>query len=207
MLVIWNIVTALLHLQCTNSVGNAISTAHKIMNTQPTPTAYRAKSHPNSAKAIRMQNEPTAVYRQKLTSRFVEESPMLNIGSIVSSHDAFKAAWAFWDLEEIGLIEHAYALYVNRSNAPIAWALISTGSMAGCDMDPKIIMSHALLSGAHGLVIYHNHPSGDLTPSQADYVVTNNIKQAGKVLDISLLDHIILAPNGTFHSFADHGRL
>ena len=68
-------------------------------------------------------------------------------------------------------------------------------------------MGVALKSMACGIIISHNHPSGNLLPSSADREITNKIKEAGKLMEITLLDHIILSPEGTFYSFADEGDL
>jgi DNA repair protein RadC len=82
-----------------------------------------------------------------------------------------------------------------------------TGGITGTVADIRIIMAVALKAMACGMVISHNHPSGSLKPSSADKQLTDKIKEAGKLMDINLLDHIILSPEGTFYSFADEGEL
>ena len=71
----------------------------------------------------------------------------------------------------------------------------------------KIIMGVAVKAMACGMVISHNHPSGILKPSSADKQLTDKIKEAGRRMDINLLDHIILSPERTFYSFADEGLI
>ena len=83
---------------------------------------------------------------------------------------------------------------------------IAEGGIAATIMDVRIIMSAALNVLATSIVVCHNHPSGNLKPSEADINITKNIKEAGKVMDISVLDHVIITTDGHF-SFADEGIL
>jgi DNA repair protein RadC len=104
-------------------------------------------------------------------------------------------------------IEHRevmYALYLNRANKVLGAYLIGIGGVAGVAADPKLIFQAALKLNASGLILAHNHPSGNTSASQADIELTNRVRQAGKFLDIQLLDHIIMLPNSHF-SFADEG--
>ena len=78
--------------------------------------------------------------------------------------------------------------------------------MTGTVADPKLIFVAALKSGATGVLLAHNHPSGNLTPSQADIDLTRKIKEGGKLLEIQLLDHLIITSEG-YYSFADEGLL
>jgi DNA repair protein RadC len=81
---------------------------------------------------------------------------------------------------------------------------VSSGGITGTVADPKLIFVAALKSGACGLVLSHNHPSGNLQPSQADIELTKRIKEGGKLLDIQLLDHLIITSEG-YCSFSDEG--
>jgi DNA repair protein RadC len=83
---------------------------------------------------------------------------------------------------------------------------ISTGGFAGTVADPKVIFSIALKACASSIILSHNHPSGNLKPSQADLNLTRKIKSGGELLDIAVLDHIILTSDSYF-SFADEGIL
>jgi DNA repair protein RadC len=84
--------------------------------------------------------------------------------------------------------------------------VVSSGGITGTVADPRIILKKALESGAVGLILCHNHPSGSLRPSQADQELTNKIREASRFLDIKLLDHVIVSQEGYF-SFADDGLL
>lgn len=96
--------------------------------------------------------------------------------------------------------------FLNRANKPIGHYLLSIGGMTGTVADPRLLFSTALLCGAVSIALCHNHPSGSLTPSRADETITTQIKEAGKLLDIKLLDHIILTETA-FYSFMDEGRI
>lgn len=102
--------------------------------------------------------------------------------------------------------EEFWVLILNRANRVIKKQQISQGGVAGTVADPKIIYKSALDSLASGIILAHNHPSGNLTPSQADIDLTKKLKEAGKMLEIQVLDHIIVAGQKYF-SFADEGML
>lgn len=97
-------------------------------------------------------------------------------------------------------------IFLNRSNKVIAFEQISEGGITGTVVDIRIILKKALLHESVSMVICHNHPSGNLEPSVADEMITQKIKDAGLLLDIRLLDHIIVSTEGHY-SFADHGKL
>ncbi|MBL4585589.1 MAG: JAB domain-containing protein, partial [Flavobacteriales bacterium] len=81
---------------------------------------------------------------------------------------------------------------------------ISKGGVSGTVVDPKVVFKLAVQYPASGIVLAHNHPSGNLKPSQADIELTKKLKQAGKALDIPVLDHLIIG-EGEYFSFADEG--
>jgi DNA repair protein RadC len=80
------------------------------------------------------------------------------------------------------------------------------GGISGTVIDPKTVYQAALKANASGVIIAHNHPSGNPLPSDADKLITAKLKDAGEVLDINLLDHIVLLPEG-YTSMADDGML
>lgn len=102
--------------------------------------------------------------------------------------------------------EEFWLLMLNRANLVIKKELISRGGVAGTVVDTKIIFKAAIENYASSIIICHNHPSGNLKPSEADIKITKNIKEAGKIMEIPLLDHLIVTENG-FYSFADEGML
>jgi DNA repair protein RadC len=95
-------------------------------------------------------------------------------------------------------------LLVNRAHRVIKKKRISEGGVSGTVADPKIIFKMALEELASGVVVAHNHPSGNLQPSQSDIDLTKKLKEAGKFLEVQLLDHLIIAGN-KYYSFTDEG--
>ena len=127
-----------------------------------------------------------------------EEKPKIG-----GSADAFEILKA--DLLDIPH-EAFWIILLNRANRVIKKHQISQGGVAGTVADPKIIFKVAVEELASGIILAHNHPSGNLTASQADIDLTKKLKESGKLLDIQVLDHIIIAGKKYF-SFADEGLL
>lgn len=102
--------------------------------------------------------------------------------------------------------EVGYLLFLNQNNVIKAEKLISQGGASATIIDPKIVFREALNHLATGIIIAHNHPSGNLKPSRADIVLTHKLYAGGKLLDIAVLDHLIISRKGYF-SFADEGMM
>jgi DNA repair protein RadC len=103
-------------------------------------------------------------------------------------------------------IEQFYLLHLNRANRLLKTECISTGGVSGTVADAKVIFKKALDAGASSIVLCHNHPSGNLKPSDADIELTKKIVASGKLLDINVLDHLIVANTG-WYSFQDEGMM
>jgi DNA repair protein RadC len=102
--------------------------------------------------------------------------------------------------------EEFWVLLLNRANRIIKKHQISQGGVTGTVADPKLIFKVAIEELASGIILAHNHPSGNLTASQADLDLTKKLKDAGKLLDIHVLDHIIIGGKN-YYSFADEGLI
>jgi len=102
--------------------------------------------------------------------------------------------------------EEFWVLLLNRSNSIIDKIKISQGGISGTVTDVRIILKTALDKMASGIILCHNHPSGNLKPSETDNAITQKIKEAGKLMDINVLDHIIVSEK-SFFSFADEGLI
>ena len=98
-----------------------------------------------------------------------------------------------WDDMKIGLLEQFKVIFLNRSNRVLGISNISTGGVAGTVVDTKILFATALKAVASSIILAHNHPSGNVEPSPQDRTLTKKIEEAGKVLDITVLDHIIFS--------------
>ncbi|WP_028981864.1 RadC family protein [Sporocytophaga myxococcoides] len=102
--------------------------------------------------------------------------------------------------------EEFWIILLNRSNDVIKKVFISSGGVAGTVADPKMIYKHALEHLASAIILVHNHPSGNLKPSEADISLTRKLKQAGSFLEIPVLDHLIFTDH-EYYSFADEDKL
>lgn len=125
---------------------------------------------------------------------------------ITSSKDAIDVFRQYFDSEEIDYRESFFTLYLNQANNVLGIQRISQCGITSTLVDVRIIMQAALLCNACAVIIAHNHPSGNLKPSNADRTITQNIKKASEFLNIQLLDHCILSST-EYLSFADEGLL
>lgn len=100
--------------------------------------------------------------------------------------------------------EEFWILFLNRSNRVINRMKLSQGGVSGTVTDVRMVMKKAIEYLASGIIVCHNHPSGNLNPSESDTKITTKIKDAGSLMDIQLLDHLIISGKD-YYSFADNG--
>jgi DNA repair protein RadC len=125
---------------------------------------------------------------------------------ISSSQDAYEELLKWFPEETISLQERFVTLYLNRANRVLGAYLASSGGITGTVADPRLIMTVALKTAAVGIILGHNHPSGNLKPSKTDELLTRKLQEAGHLLDIAILDHIVVSTEG-YYSFADSCKL
>ena len=143
-------------------------------------------------------SEIQIIYRNKI--------PANDRPKVTSSQEAFKLFISSWDMNRIELVEQFKILLLNRGNRVMGISEISTGGISGVDVDPKIVFGTAVKAGACGMILAHNHPSGNLEPSQPDKNLTAKFKSAGRFLDIEVMDHLIVGPRN-YYSFMDEGLM
>lgn len=143
-------------------------------------------------------NEISLVYNRTYN---LAERPDVN-----SSRKAAELLREFWDLNRMDLLEQFRILLLSSSNRLLGTYECSTGGTDTTVVDPRLIFACALKANARKIVICHNHPSGNLKPSQADLAITQKLISCGKLLEILVIDHIILSSTG-FFSFADEGLM
>lgn len=132
-----------------------------------------------------------------------QNSKTVSKPKISCSNDAYRYAQNyFYDLNH----EEFYALYLNRANKILKAVQISKGGISGTVADGKLIFNHALELKASGIILVHNHPSGNAEPSASDIQLTSSLKKFGAYIEVQILDHLILTGDNYF-SFADEGRL
>ena len=121
---------------------------------------------------------------------------------ISKAGDVFKEVKEFTDKQQ----EHFITLYLDGANCIIESRVITIGTINQSLVHPREVFSHAIEKRATSIIVTHNHPSGILKPSREDILVTDRLKQSGKLLGIELLDHVIISVNG-FFSFKDEELL
>lgn len=109
-------------------------------------------------------------------------------------------------MNRIELVESFKIILLDRRNSCLGISEISSGGISCSTADPKIIFATALKSRASNLILAHNHPSGNIVPSNSDIAISRKLREAGKVLDINVLDHLIVTPD-QYYSFANEGKL
>jgi DNA repair protein RadC len=112
----------------------------------------------------------------------------------------------YFDLQ-FAMKEYSGVIGLNRANKIILHEIISEGGKCGTVVDTRLIFPTLLIHGCTAFILWHNHPSDRLIPSDEDLKITKEVKEAGNFLNIRLLDHIILGENPSYYSFADEGKL
>ena len=125
---------------------------------------------------------------------------------IYSSEDAYKILLPTYKEGTICYKEYFKVLLLSQSNQVLGYTLISEGGITETCADVRVILQAALLTNSVALVLAHNHPSGNLKPSRQDMEITKQVKEAAKLMRISVIDHLILTDAG-YYSFADEGLL
>ena len=125
---------------------------------------------------------------------------------ITSVNKAFEVLLNSWDLDTIELQEEFKVLLLNRANEVLGIYPLSKGGITGTVVDSRLIFAVALKCNATGILLCHNHPSGNLKPSDNDISLTRSIKKCADFLEIALVDHLIITRNG-FFSFSNEGKL
>lgn len=126
--------------------------------------------------------------------------------SIKTASDCYQLLINTWDLNGIEVYEEFKVLLLNRANRVTGLYQLSKGGICGTVADPRLVLAVALKSLSVGLVLAHNHPSGNLTPSIADRELTTKMKVAASYHDITILDHLVIS-NDSYYSFAENGLL
>ena len=152
-------------------------------------------SPPQRARAIR--------YRLRTVSLKLNEPPAAAVSSPEQALAFLLPLYA--DLDEDR--EHLVLLALDTQNRVRGYKVVATGGQAASVVDPKTLFRDALLLGAASIIVAHNHPSGDPTPSSEDLRLTRQLVDGGKVLDLRVHDHIVLGHGDRFVSLADHGEM
>lgn len=144
-------------------------------------------------------------YAAEVQLRYELLNPVAFYPQITGSADVYELAKPMF----ANVMEHREAMlvfFLSRSNRIVNWMLLSLGGIAGTVTDIRVILQAALLSNASNFIMLHNHPSGNPEPSDSDVKLTKEYAEAGRLLSIPLLDHIVVTRDG-YTSLADNGLM
>lgn len=139
---------------------------------------------------------------QPYKCRLVKDGPAIEIGSVREASEPRACERLFCKLFEGLPHEELWILMVNVKNEAIGTARVSMGGAHGCAVKAMDVFRPAIVGGAVAIIVAHNHPSGDFTPSAADEEMTQNMIEAGEIMGIMVLDHLIFTPAGDWISMA-----
>lgn len=122
---------------------------------------------------------------------FVQEEKGGQSRSITNPEQAAVAAREHWERQPTTLQEKIFILTLDTKNKPISWHQVFIGTLDACIVHPREVFRVAIVDGAKSIILSHNHPSGDATPGEEDFRVTKRLSEAGKLLGIDVLDHIV----------------
>ena len=122
------------------------------------------------------------------------------------SRDAFDYLKTFYSTDTLHCQEQFVVLYLNKANCPLGGIPLFKGGLCATVVDFKLLLGIAVKALASGIIISHNHPSGNNKPSPEDRQLTTKLKDACKLMDIQLYDHIIVTGEDSYYSFADEGE-
>jgi DNA repair protein RadC len=142
--------------------------------------------------------EVELIYRNKM--------PPSSRPSVKASDQAYDLLLKSWDMNKIELQEQFRVMLLDRKKSCIGISTIATGGISNCLVDLKLVFATALKASASSIIIAHNHPSGNVTPSEEDKTLTARFAQAGRILELPVIDHLIVTREG-YTSLADEGLL
>ena len=129
-----------------------------------------------------------------------------SLHQVTCSEDAYKYLLPTYKKGTICYKEYFKVLFLNQAKQVLGYTLISEGGITETSVDVRVILQAALLTNSVALILAHNHPSGNLKPSRQDMEITKQVKDAARLMRITVIDHLILTDAG-YYSFADEGLL
>ena len=157
------------------------------------------------AKKLFQVSEVTIGYSPK-----VKPSERLKITCSKDANDIIKDFLKFrnnFTNEDLELRERVFVMLLNNANKVLGIRHIGDGGITGCIVDVRLVFQSALLANATSIILWHNHPTGNLNPSQADRDISTKLKKGGELLDIRLIDSLIIDSEGNYYSMMDNGRI
>ncbi|RYE52574.1 MAG: DNA repair protein [Sphingobacteriales bacterium] len=154
----------------------------------------------------RTTSNPKLTLVAEIRLQYHPKVPLSKCPSVKNSEDAVKIFRQNWNADTLQLLEEFKVMFLNRNGKVLGIVTISQGGYNSTVVDPRMIFVAALKTAASSIILAHNHPSGNLHPSRHDRELTEKILQAGKLLDIEVIDHLIINVE-SYYSFADENKL
>lgn len=145
---------------------------------------------------------PTGAYELQIIYRRISPHRV----AVRQASDALSFCRTFVYPDGVEYAETFNALFLDKANKIFCWKNIGVGGLSGTVADVRLVMQSALLAHCTSIIIVHNHPSGNIQPSEADRSLTKKFSEAGKFLEIAVLDHLVITSD-SYYSFADEGLL
>ena len=183
----------------------AILTISTVYIFLPDPYTLRFRIFFDNLNWFKMKN-PQIWLLSEVKVSYRSQTLLAHNPKVTSSKDAEKVFRENWS-DDIELLEECNVLFLTKANQVKGIYRASRGGTSGTVVDLKIIFAAALKGMAAAIIVAHNHPSGSLEPSKADIDLTKRLQSVGLNLDLQVLDHLILAPNVGYYSFADNSLI
>ena len=145
-------------------------------------------------------------YLPEITVTWSHKVPASQLPKMVRSSSAYELAKNLYSPGQIEYVEFFHVILTNRANKALCSFKVSEGSVGASIVSPVKVFGAAMKCNASGIILVHNHPSGNLNPSQSDIDITRKLQEGAKLLDLIIQDHIIITSEG-YTSFADEGLM
>lgn len=155
---------------------------------------------------MQQTNQPDTISIAEIEIRYTPKYKVSDLPQIKRSGDLYHLLLHSWDKSKLEFVEQFKVVLINRASRILGICTLSTGSGSGTIADPKLVFAVALKANATSVILAHNHPSGNLMPSESDKAMTQKMAECGKWLDLKVLDHLIVTTEG-YYSFADEGAM
>lgn len=153
-----------------------------------------------------IQSPPKDSAVSEIELSYIPKRKISDLPKVTTSYEVYEILLNSWDKSKLQFAEQFKVMLLNRAARVLGICTLSTGSSSCTVVDPKLVFALALKANSGRIILAHNHPAGNLTPSKFDFDLTYKLKQGARLLEIQIEDHMIISAEG-FYSFADEGAL
>ena len=153
-----------------------------------------------------IQSPPKDSSVSEIELSYIPQRKLSDLPKVTTSDDVYQTFLESWDKTKIQFVEQFKVMLLNRAARVLGICTLSNGSGSSTVVDPKLVFALALKANSGRIILAHNHPAGNLTPSKYDFDITYKLKQGAGLLEIQIDDHMIISAEG-YYSFAEQGAL